>query len=110
MGSREGPAQREEGMRGSRSSADPGTGGDGGRARDDTGPAGRRLTRRAALSLGGAVAGAATAAGAVPALAGHQPRQPTPDRPPPSADLISYDEAVLAFRCHGFHEEMLDRP
>jgi DMSO/TMAO reductase YedYZ molybdopterin-dependent catalytic subunit len=70
----------------------------------------RRLTRRGALSLGGAVAGAVTAGRAVPALAAHEPRRPTPDRPPPSADLISYEEAVLAFRCHGFHLEMLDRP
>jgi DMSO/TMAO reductase YedYZ molybdopterin-dependent catalytic subunit len=70
----------------------------------------RRLTRRAALSLGGAVAGAAAAGGALPAFAGHNPRQPTTDRPPPSKDLISYEEAVLAFRCHGFHLEMLDRP
>jgi len=70
----------------------------------------RRITRRAALSLGGAVAGAVTAGHAVPALAAHEPRRPTPDRPPPSTDLVSYEEAVLAFRCHGFHLEMLDRP
>src|SRR5215210_5119968 len=95
-------------MRGDRSSARP-TIGDG-RSHTGGGAGERLLTRRAALSLGGAVAGAATAAGAVPALAGHQPRQPTPDRPPPSADLISYEEAVLAFRCHGFHEEFFDQP
>ena len=70
----------------------------------------RRITRRAALSLGGAVAGAVTAGHALPALAAHEPRRPTPDRPPPSTDLVSYEEAVLAFRCHGFHLEMLDRP
>ncbi|HWT23220.1 MAG TPA: sulfite oxidase [Solirubrobacteraceae bacterium] len=97
-------------MRGSRFPATGTTGGDGARAPAGEGSTDRRLTRRAALSLGGALAGAATAATAAPALAGHQPRQPTPDRPPPSADLISYEEAVLAFRCHGFHEEMLDRP
>jgi sulfane dehydrogenase subunit SoxC len=96
-------------MHGSRRSADGGAPDDGrSTTADDIGA--RRLTRRAALSLGGAVAGAVTAAGAAPALAGHKEREPTPDRPPPSSDLISYEEAVLAFRCHGFHLEMLDRP
>jgi DMSO/TMAO reductase YedYZ molybdopterin-dependent catalytic subunit len=70
---------------------------------------GPRMTRRAALAAGGALAGAA-AAGGPSALAGHEPRQPTPNRPPPSADLVSYEETVLAFRNHGFHLEMLDRP
>ena len=70
----------------------------------------RRFTRRGALSLGGAVVGAVAAGHTAPAMAGHDPRRPTPDRPPPSAELISYEEAVLAFRCHGFHLEMLDRP
>jgi len=70
----------------------------------------RRITRRAALSLGGAVAGAVTAGHAVPALAAHEPRRPTPDRPPPSTDLVSYEEAVLAFRCHGMHLEALRFP
>ena len=68
-----------------------------------------RVTRRAALAMGGALAGAA-AASATPAMAGHEPRQPTPNRPPPSSDLVSYEETVLAFRNHGFHLETLDRP
>jgi Oxidoreductase molybdopterin binding domain len=68
-----------------------------------------RVTRRAALAMGGALAGAA-AASATPAMAGHEPRQPTPNRPPPSSDLFSYEETVLAFRNHGFHLETLDRP
>jgi DMSO/TMAO reductase YedYZ molybdopterin-dependent catalytic subunit len=44
------------------------------------------------------------------ALAAHVPARPTPDRPPPSHDLISYEEAKLAFRCHGFHLEALRQP
>jgi DMSO/TMAO reductase YedYZ molybdopterin-dependent catalytic subunit len=72
--------------------------------------ASRRITRRAALSLGGAVAGAAAVGRVAPALAGHEPRQPTPDRPPPSADLVSYEETILAFRCHGAHLELIDKP
>ena len=66
------------------------------------------LTRRAALTLTGAAAAALVAEG--PAAASHKPPRPTPDRPPPSADLVSYEETVLAFRCHGFHSEFLDRP
>ena len=53
------------------------------------------------------MAGAAAMGGA--AWAGHEPRRPTPDRPPPSSDLVSYEETVLAFRNHGFHLEMLDQ-
>src|SRR4051794_1693580 len=68
----------------------------------------RRLTRRAALS--GAGAAATTLAVGGTAAANHKPPRPTPDRPPPSSDLVSYEETVLAFRCHGFHEEFLDRP
>ncbi len=66
------------------------------------------LTRRAALTLTGAAAAALVAEG--PAAADHKPPRPTPDRPPPTADLVSYEETVLAFRCHGFHSEFLDRP
>jgi DMSO/TMAO reductase YedYZ molybdopterin-dependent catalytic subunit len=55
----------------------------------------------------GLAAGGATAPSA---YAGHVPPQPTPDRPPNSHELISYEEARLAFRCHGMHLEMLDRP
>jgi DMSO/TMAO reductase YedYZ molybdopterin-dependent catalytic subunit len=71
-------------------------------------PAAARLTRRAALAMTGAAA-AALGADAV-ARANHKPPRPTPDRPPPSADLVSYEETVLAFRCHGFHSEFLDQP
>jgi DMSO/TMAO reductase YedYZ molybdopterin-dependent catalytic subunit len=70
---------------------------------------GSRFSRRSILAMGGALAGAAAGGGAVPALAGHEPRQPTPNRPPPSSDLVSYEEAVLAFRNHGFHAETTDR-
>jgi DMSO/TMAO reductase YedYZ molybdopterin-dependent catalytic subunit len=69
------------------------------------------LGRRAALGLGAAAAGTAvTAAMAPPAVAGHNPPRSTPDRPPASADLVTYEETRLAFRCHGFHLELLDRP
>jgi DMSO/TMAO reductase YedYZ molybdopterin-dependent catalytic subunit len=67
-----------------------------------------RLTRRAALAMTGGAAAALAADGI--ARASHQPPRPTPDRPPPSADLVSYEETVLAFRNHGFHSEFLDRP
>jgi sulfane dehydrogenase subunit SoxC len=72
-------------------------------------PNGRsRLTRRAALVLGAAAGGAAALGGRVAtAVAQHVPAKPTPDRPPPSNDLITYEEARLAFRCHGFHLEQL---
>ena len=68
-----------------------------------------QLDRRGFLALGAAAGGAALAASAAPALAGHVPPLPTTDRPPPSHDLVSYEETRLAFRCHGFHLEMLDR-
>ena len=67
--------------------------------------------RRQALRLGAVAAGvAATGAIAPEAHAGHVQPLPTPDRPPPSHQLITYEEARLAFRCHGMHLEMLDRP
>src|SRR5919107_73046 len=67
--------------------------------------------RRQALRLGAVAAGvAATGAMAPEAHAGHVQPLPTPDRPPPSHQLITYEEARLAFRCHGMHLEMLDRP
>ncbi len=70
-----------------------------------------RFDRRRFLALGAAAASGATLTSAAgPATAGHVPSQPTTDRPPPSHDLISYEEARLAFRCHGFHLELLDRP
>jgi DMSO/TMAO reductase YedYZ molybdopterin-dependent catalytic subunit len=71
----------------------------------------RSLGRRTFLTLG-AVAGGALAVGgrAVTALAGHIPARPTLDRPPPSHDLITYEEAKLAFRCHGMHLEALREP
>jgi DMSO/TMAO reductase YedYZ molybdopterin-dependent catalytic subunit len=75
--------------------------------------AGDGLTRRTLLSRGtaaGVGAAAAAAAGAAPAFAVHNPPQPTPDRPPPSSDLVSYEEVVLAFRCHGMHLEALRFP
>ena len=68
------------------------------------------LDRRAFLALGAAAGGAALTGSVGPADAGHVPSQPTTDRPPPSNDLITYEEARLAFRCHGFHLELLDRP
>ena len=69
------------------------------------------LDRRSFLAMGAAAAsGAALTASVGPAVAGHAPSRPTTDRPPPSHDLITYEEARLAFRCHGFHLEMLDRP
>jgi DMSO/TMAO reductase YedYZ molybdopterin-dependent catalytic subunit len=73
----------------------------------------RGLTRRALLAKGAVGAGAAAAAGAAgaaPAWAVHNPPAPTPDRPPPSSDLVSYEEVVLAFRCHGMHLEALRFP
>ena len=45
-----------------------------------------------------------------PAQAGHQRARAPPDRPRPADDLVSYEEARLAFRNHGFHLETLDRP
>ena len=73
------------------------------------GPAGL-LDRRNFLALGAAAGGAALAGSAAPpASAGHIPPLPTTDRPPPAHGLMSYEETRLAFRCHGFHLEMLDR-
>jgi len=69
-----------------------------------------RLTRRAALGLGGVTAGVLAAGGAREAFGAHEPRRVTPDRPPPAAEQITYEEAELAFRCHGFHMERLDSP
>jgi DMSO/TMAO reductase YedYZ molybdopterin-dependent catalytic subunit len=62
--------------------------------------------------MGVAAAGAAAAAGAVAerAAAGHIPPPAPPDRPPPAHELVSYEETRLAFRNHGMHLEMLDRP
>ena len=65
------------------------------------------VTRRAALAIAGGAAAALAAEGV--AGASHKPPRPTADRPPPSADLVSYEETVLAFRCHGFHSEFLDQ-
>jgi DMSO/TMAO reductase YedYZ molybdopterin-dependent catalytic subunit len=69
-----------------------------------------KLTRRAALALGGVTAGAFAASAARDALGAHEPFRATPDRPPPAAEQITYEEAELAFRCHGFHLERLDSP
>lgn len=74
------------------------------------GAGGRRLGRRSLLGLAGAGAGAAALATATGALAGHEPPQPTPDRPPPASGLFSHDETRLAFRNHGMHLEFLDQP
>src|SRR4051794_7987809 len=74
---------------------------------------GAGLTRRALLARGaaaGAGAAAASAVGAPAAFAGHTPPPPTPDRPPPSSDLVSYEEVTLAFRCHGMHLGALRSP
>lgn len=81
----------------------PGTPGHGTTSAEEAG-----VTRRAALAMGGALAG--SLAGASSALAAHDPPQPTPNRPPPASDLVSYEETALAFRNHGFHFEMLDQP
>jgi DMSO/TMAO reductase YedYZ molybdopterin-dependent catalytic subunit len=74
-------------------------------------PAAGGLTRRSLLAKGAAVGAGAAAGAAAPAWAGvHNPPEPTPDRPPPSSELITYEEAVLAFRCHGMHLEALQLP
>ncbi len=62
------------------------------------------------LRMGAVGTGLATAGGTAGAWAGHEPALPTPDRPPPSSGLFSYEETRLAFRNHGFHLEFLDRP
>lgn len=71
-----------------------------------------RLTRRAFVAATSALTGVLAAAGlpAARARAGHAPSRPTSKRPPPSDDLVSYEEAYLAFRCHGFHLEGLSYP
>ena len=74
----------------------------------DRGEIPRRWTRRGALA--GAGATATTLALGAHASANHNPPRPTADRPPPSPDLVSYEETILAFRCHGFHSEFLDLP
>src|SRR4051812_47831296 len=67
--------------------------------------------RRQALRLGAVAAGvAATGAIASEAHAGHVQPLPSPDRPPLAHTLISYEEVRLAFRNHGMHLELLDRP
>jgi DMSO/TMAO reductase YedYZ molybdopterin-dependent catalytic subunit len=67
--------------------------------------------RRQVLRLGAVAAGVAASGAAAPnAFAGHVPPLPVPDRPPPSHDLVTYEETRLAFRCHGMHLELLDRP
>jgi sulfane dehydrogenase subunit SoxC len=67
--------------------------------------------RRQALRLGAVAAGvAATGAIAPEAHAGHVQPLPSPDRPPPAHTLVSYEEVRLAFRNHGMHLELLDRP
>jgi sulfane dehydrogenase subunit SoxC len=83
-------------------------------SRDATARPGGGLTRRALLERG-ATAGVAVAAGAAagavaPAWAGHEPPTATPDRPPPSSQLVTQEEVTLAFRCHGMHLEALQHP
>src|SRR5687768_13213487 len=92
---------------GDRRDGEPPDGGDGHR---DGPAAGPRLGRRAVLGLAAAGAGAAAVAGATNVWAGHEPVEPTPDRPPPSSTLFSHAETRLAFRNHGMHFELLDRP
>ena len=80
-------------------------------ASNGAGVGGRALTRRMVLGAAAAAAGAAAAGSrVVEAWAGHEPRRPTPDRPPPSDELFTHEETVLAFRNHGFHLEMLREP
>jgi len=70
---------------------------------------GPRIGRRSLLGLAAAGAGAAALGAVTDAWAGHEPPQPTPDRPPPST-LFSDEETRLAFRNHGMHFEFLDQP
>src|SRR4051812_6255851 len=82
-----------------------------GAPRGDAGLTSRaRMSRRGLLVAGAAATGALASGGVLPAMAGHEPRLPTPDRPPPSSELLTYEEAVLAFRNHGMHLEMLAEP
>jgi DMSO/TMAO reductase YedYZ molybdopterin-dependent catalytic subunit len=71
---------------------------------------GRPLRRRSVLGLAAAGAGAVALGAASDAWAGHEPPEPTPDRPPPSSTLFSHEETRLAFRNHGMHFEFLDQP
>ncbi len=72
---------------------------------------GKAVGRRKFLRLGAVAAGGLAAVGnAERAVAGHVPPLPTTDRPPPAHGLISYEETRLAFRNHGMHLELLDRP
>jgi sulfane dehydrogenase subunit SoxC len=68
------------------------------------------LTRRSLLARGAALGAGAAAGAAAPALGSHEPPDPTPDRPPPSSELVSAEEVTLAFRCHGMHLEALQLP
>lgn len=82
-----------------------------GRERPSTSARARRLTRRAFVAVSTAVAGALAAGGRVKtALAGHVPARPTSKRPPPSDELVSEQETLLSFRCHGMHLEALSYP
>ena len=85
------------------------SGDDAGPVADDP-PSRPHLDRRAFLALTAAAGSVALTSSSSPASAGHVPSQPTTDRPPPSHDLVTYEETRLAFRCHGFHLELLDRP
>ena len=84
--------------------------GDGGAPPESSALGERKLTRRAALALGGVAAGGLAVSRAREAFGAHEPFRATPDRPPPAAEQITYEEAQLAFRCHGFHLERLDSP
>lgn len=68
-----------------------------------------RVTRRRMLAMGG-LTGAAVLGAPGAANAAHSRARPTADRPPPTEELVSYQETRLAFRNHGFHLETLDRP
>lgn len=77
----------------------------------DYAPRNDRFTRRAFLAA--TAAGSAAVALGVrigAAIAGHMPSRPTAKRPPPSNDLVTYEETRLAFRRHGFPLEALDYP
>ncbi len=81
------------------------------RDRPSPGPPAPALTRRAVLALSATAAGILAAGGrAKTALAGHVPARPTAKRPPPSDDLVSEQETLLSFRCHGMHLEALSYP
>jgi len=70
-----------------------------------------QLTRRTFVALSAAAAGAIAAGSRVwTALAGHLPAMPTVKRPPPSDDLVTEQETLLSFRCHGMQLEALSYP